>query len=537
MAVSDDRKYTKAFVHDLLEGVKGKTLGEVDTSNQFARTEKSEKITGIAGDVIEQSVFGYERDSKQECDIEIDGVLTELKTTGVRVPKSDLAKVKGKVGAAYNVYLGAKEGISITGVTFEPTIQTDFSTSHFWEKSEHLLIVFYEYKSYEAVPASAYAEFPIVDYCYNKFSPEEQAKLRNDWEIVRDYLQRIYDEYPDSEERNKHLVGFTHVLRPNLLLIELVPSFKARGVDKEKQTVSYQKPRYRLKQTFVDYIVRGHFDKSRVNTEISLKESFSSFAQLDGRCNVLSAKYKGKTFAQLKETLGVEAAISDKDFGAQCVLKMFDANCKKLNQISDFTKAGIIAKTITITPTGSRTEDMKLSHIDFEEWLDKDMDFQDSDVYSYFCEHSFLCPVFCERGDMAKKRKSESKEEYEERIKEESEKTTFEGFKRFAFDDEFIENEVKRMWEDSRDLVYQNKLKWEFTLDSNGEKIKNKSGSYRGAPNFPKSEDYNVFFRGGENDSRDEARSVVINGVHMLPQFFWLKGSYIADKLKTIEYL
>jgi len=53
MAVSDDRKYTKAFVHALLEGVKGKTLGEVDSSHQFARTEKSEKITGIAGDVIE----------------------------------------------------------------------------------------------------------------------------------------------------------------------------------------------------------------------------------------------------------------------------------------------------------------------------------------------------------------------------------------------------------------------------------------------------------------------------------------------------
>ncbi len=537
MAVSEDRKYTKAFVHALLEGVKGKTLGEVDTSHQFARTKKSEKITGIAGDVIEQSVFGYERDSKQECDIEIDGVLTELKTTGVRVPKSDLAKVKGKVGAAYNVYLGAKEGISITGVTFEPTIQTDFATSHFWEKSEHLLIVFYEYKSYEAVPASAYAEFPIVDYCYNTFSEEEQAKLRNDWEIVRDYLQHVYDEFSDSDERNKHLVGFTHILRPNLLLIELVPSFKARGTDKEKQTVSYQKPRYRLKQTFVDYIVRGHFDKSRANTEISLKESFSSFAQLDCRCHVLSAKYKGKTFAQLKEMLAVEGAISDKDFGAQCILKMFGAECKKLNQISDFTKAGIIAKTITITPTGSRTEDMKLHHIDFEEWLDENMEFQDSAVYSYFCEHSFLCPVFCERGDMAKKRQRESIEEYAERIKIESKKTTFEGFKRFAFDDEFIDSEVKRTWEDSRNLIHNRQLKWEYKYDKNGEKRKNKSGSYMGAPNFPKSADYPVFFRGGADDSRDEAKTEVVNDIHMLPQFFWLKGSYIADKLKTIEYL
>lgn len=139
------------------KNAKGKTLGKVDKSHQFARTEKSKKITGIAGDVIEQSVFGYARDSDQECDIEIDGVLTELKTTGVRVPKSDLKNTKNKTGDAYNVYLGAKEGISITGVTFEPTIQTDFNTSHFWEKSEHLLIVFYEYKSYDVVPASGYA--------------------------------------------------------------------------------------------------------------------------------------------------------------------------------------------------------------------------------------------------------------------------------------------------------------------------------------------------------------------------------------------
>ena len=191
MAVTDDRKFTKAQVYAILENVKGKTLGEVDKSHQFSRTSKSEKITGIAGDVIEQSVFGYERDSNQECDIEIDGVLTELKTTGVRIPKSDLKNATGKTGKAYNVHLGAKEGISITGVTFEPTIQTDFATSHFWEKAEHLLIIFYEYQSYEIVPASGYAKFPIVDYCYNSFSNEEKAKLQNDWEIVRDYLQKI----------------------------------------------------------------------------------------------------------------------------------------------------------------------------------------------------------------------------------------------------------------------------------------------------------------------------------------------------------
>ncbi len=513
MAVSDDRKYTKAFVYNLLEGVKGKTLGEVDSSHQFARALNSDKITGIAGDVIEQSVFGYRRDSNQECDIEIDGVLTELKTTGVRVPKSDIKSVKGKTGTAYNVYLRAKEGISITGVTFEPDIQMDFITSHFWEKSEHLLIVFYEYKSYDVVPASEYAKFPIVDYCYNRFSDEEREKLQNDWEIVRNYLQEIYAKYSTQEERNENLQGFTHVLRPNLMLIELVPGFK------KKSTGSYQKPRYRLKQTFVDYIVRGHFDKSRATTEVKLRESFSSFSQLDARCQAITAKYRGMTFVQMKAELGIDTEMSTKDFGAKCVLKMFDANCNRLNQISDFTKVGIIAKTITITPTGGRTEDMKLKHIDFDEWADRNIDFEESELYAYFCEHSFLCPVFCEHDA------------------EDSAKTTFEGFKRFAFDEEFIENEVKRTWEDSRNLIHHNELEWEYLYDNQGNKRMNKSGSYMGAPNFPKSSEYEVFFRGGADVSTDATRTEVVNGIKMLPQFFWLKGSYIANKLQTLSYL
>lgn len=513
MAVSEDRKYTKSFVYNLLEGIKGKTLGEVDKSHQFARTQKSGKITGIAGDVIEQSVFGYERDSKQECDIEIDGVLTELKATGVRVPKSDLKNVKGKSGAEYNVYLGAKEGISITGVTFEPDIQKDFMTSHFWEKSEHLLIVFYEYKSYDVVPASEYAHFPIVDYCYNRFSDEERRKLQNDWEIVRNYLSDIYTKYPTQKERNENLQGFTHILRPNLLLIELVPGFK------KKSTGSFQKPRYRLKQTFIDYIVRGHFNKSREETEVKLKESFSSFSQLDARCHTFTAKYRGMTFLQMKELFTIDTEISTKDFGAKCILKMFGANCNRLNQISDFTKAGIIAKTITITPNGKRTEDMKLKHIDFDEWADRNVDFEDSELYTYFCEHSFLCPIFCEHDNT------------------DSSKTTFEGFKRFAFDEDFIESEVKRTWEDSRKLIHQNKLEWEYLYDKQGNKRKNKNGSYMGAPNFPKSSEYEVFFRGGADVSTEATRTEIVNGIKMLPQFFWLKGSYIARKLQTLSYL
>lgn len=512
MAVTEDRKFTKLQVYELLEAVKGKTLGEVDQSHQFDRTRKSEKITGIAGDVIEQSVFGYERDSKQECDIEIDGVLTELKTTGVRIPKGALQKAKGKTGDTYRIYLRAKEGISITGVTFEPAIQTDFNTSHFWKKSERLLIVFYEYLSYEVVPASGYARFPIIDYCYNTFSEDEKAKLRNDWELVRDYLTNVYRKCPDAESRNRQLVGFTHLLRPQLLLIELVPGFKQR------ESGAYQKPRYRLKQTFVDHIVRSHFNKSRTKNEIQLKETFSSFSQLDARCHALSMRFRGKTLLQLKEMLEISGDYT-KDMAARCVIRMFGTDCNKLNEISDFTMAGIIAKTVTLTEKGERTEDTKLKHIDFEEWADRDADFEDSDIYNYFCEHSFLCPIFYEHDSHDQRQ------------------TTFEGFKRFAFDEMFIETEVRRTWEDSRRLIHHNELEWEYTFDKHGNKCRNTNGSYMGAPNFPKSSQYPVFFRGGGTVSNEKTRTECVNGIRMLPQYIWIKGTYIAKKLKEISFI
>lgn len=162
---------------------------------------------------------------------------------------------------------------------------------------------------------------------------------------------------------------------------------------------------------------------------------------------------------------------------------------------------------------------MKLAHVDFEEWADRDVDFIDSDIYIYFSEHSFLCPIFCERN------KSNAAE------------TTFEGFKRFAFDDEFIEKEVHRMWKDSRALIHQNKLVMEIYYDKLGNPVRNNSGEIKSAPNLPKSSEYDVFFRGGANNSSESAKTEVVNNVRMIPQFFWLKGSYISKKLATLQYL
>lgn len=512
MGIVEDRKFTRQRVNEILTDAVGKTLGEVDRagSKQFARTISNPKITGIAGDVIEQSVFGYSRDSEQQCDIEVDGIPIEIKTTGVRVPKSEVKVTSGKNWREYKSHFMAKEGISVTAVTLEPDIQRDFYTSHFWEKAENMLFVFYEYKSYEVVPAANYKDFTIVGFSFNKFSEEDQKVLRNDWELVRDYLVPFYNRYK-GEERKTKLEGFTSILRPQLYYLELVPAYK------RKKTGSFQNPRYRLKKTFIDSLVKEYFNRS--SEENRLPASITGFAELDKRCRDITERFSGKTLAELKEELSIETEITTKSFTSLCIIKMFGGNAKKLEDIADFAKAGIRIKTITLTHKGKRTEDMKLFRVDFEEWDDRDTDFEESSLFNYFCEHSLLCPIFCENDSS------------------DISKTEFKGFKRFAFDDSFIFETVRKTWIDSRHLVHTNQLRWEHVYNTNGEPIQNKSGTYAGAPNLPKSQDYIVFFRGSAANSSKEGRSEVVNGIRMLPQYIWLKGSYISEKLSALPYL
>lgn len=117
-----DHIFTKAKIESILEKTKGKTLGQIDKNNVFDKTISKPKITGIAGDVIEQSVLGYPADIKQEADLLVDGIPVELKTTGIRYSKKDKKAVE------------AKEPMSITAVSPDTIVNEEFGTSKFWNK-------------------------------------------------------------------------------------------------------------------------------------------------------------------------------------------------------------------------------------------------------------------------------------------------------------------------------------------------------------------------------------------------------------------
>ena len=148
-SIDPSRIFTRQQVDDLLTAAINKTLLQVDKAQLFAHHDGRDKVKGIAGDIIEESVLGCKKDSKQEPDILVDGVLTELKTTGMIVPK--------KKDSPY-VY-ECKEPVSITAVSIPVIVNEEFETSNFWHKLAHMLWVYYWYTSPITVKLEGYKDF------------------------------------------------------------------------------------------------------------------------------------------------------------------------------------------------------------------------------------------------------------------------------------------------------------------------------------------------------------------------------------------
>ncbi|AEB31058.1 type II site-specific deoxyribonuclease [Carnobacterium sp. 17-4] len=484
--------FAKDELEDILDSTIGKTLGDVDQNNVFYKTVKHPKITGIAGSVVEESILGYPADSYQKPDLYVDGKDVEVKTTGLR-------KVKKSVSGE----LEAKEPMSVTAVSPERIVHESFENSSFWHKLERLLLVYYLYDSEVTVPASEYAKFPIVGYDFFEFDSLDREKLKNDWEIVRSFIHNLQLVHQDPTE---HYPRISSELRPQLMLIDTAPKWPNR-------------PRFRLKRSTVTTMVQKYFGKKFEQ----LEQEYNTYEELDEQLNQFTKQYKNKTIQELLQILNIPMKLNQtgdvsKSVTEQIVTRMFGAKSKKIGKIELFSEIGLIAKTITQTKQGTRTEDTKLFKVDFDEWLDEKINFEDSSLYSDFSERQFLFIIF-EEQDKSEKLLTNK----------------LLGFKRVIFSEDFLEKQVKFIWDDVRNKVFNNNLHEEVMLNKNGEPVINKNGTIKTSVSFPKSKDYDVFFRGTGRDSSD--KTITINGIDMYRQNVWIKGSVINHMLNSVDFI
>ena len=492
----------------ILDETIDKTLGEVDKNHVFDKTIKNPKVTGIAGDVIEQSVLGYPPDRDQRPDLDVDGVKTELKTTGMRWKKE-----------ANRWVYEAKEPASITAVSI-PTISKEiFEDSKFWHKAEHLLFVFYQYESPKAVLAAEYANFHIRGYNFHEFSEDDVAVLRQDWQLIHDFIANIQATY--SEDDAKRLYpDLSTVINRQTTYLDTAPKYP-------------NPPRFRLRKRVVTSIIREKFDGEVFE---KLPDRYLGQTDVERKCTELLHMYLGWSMADMLEHFGVvvnrSAKAFPKQYAEQVIVKMFGGTAKKISKIEMFRKFGYVGKAITVSARGSRTEDTKLFSVDFDELMDegvvdengelRDKTFEDSDLYHYLTENKLLCVVFCE-----KEPSDDGKIVLGENM--------FMGFKILDLSDDEIINEARRTWNETRALIRDGGLRFVPSLDKNGNvQYTPKTHVIKGAPNLPKADDHLIFFRGTGQDATDK---INVNGVEMLRQDYWIKGTYLASKLRDIPII
>ena len=159
------------------------------------------------------------------------GVQTALKTTGIRLSKKDEKQYE------------AKEPMSITAVSPNQIVLEQFSTSRFWHKLKHMLLVYYHYSSTKTVKASEYADFYIRGYEFHEFNAADEAILKNDWELIRDFIIEIQHNFDVPESQYSRI---SSELRDKLAYIDTAPKWP-------------NPPRFRLKRQVVTDIVQKHF--------------------------------------------------------------------------------------------------------------------------------------------------------------------------------------------------------------------------------------------------------------------------------------
>ena len=519
--------YERADLIERFDRILGRTLEEIDDKGLFQQVRAFGRQKGVVGTLIEQCVLGYAPDSRQEADLvvleEAERTKTELKSTGMVIDREPTP------------HFVAKEPMSITAVGIYDLPEQRFETSHFWNKLEHMLLVYYHYDSDRPVEPYEYRRFPVRGYEFHIFSPEEREALRQDWEHVRALAACILSHHPGPRDRawreavKREYIEVHGELRPKLSFIDLAPRFP---------------PRFRLKKAVVSSIIMRHFGYRLEQ----LPGRYTVISDVDRKCRELTARYAGKTVEELAAGLGVPlagaAGRESKHICERIAVAMFGGRSARLDQIEMFQKFGIVAKSITVTPEGGRTEDMKLFRIDFLEMVQREavdeegavrpFQFEDSALYDYFAGHDLLCIRFQEPPrervtDPATGRRALQSCPLS--------RNTFLGFKRLTFSEAFIQGPVRRLWEDTREKVLEGTLVDVPRRRRDGSPVTIGSGEVSSAPNFLKSSENPVFIRGSGTDSSLRHKTEKVNGIRMLPQYVWLRGSAVVAELGGVPDL
>ena len=442
----------------------GKTFGEIDKTGRI----QNNKAKGGLGQIVEESFFGYEINSKSEADFSELGI--ELKVTPVKENK--------------NGTLSAKERLVLNIINYHEEVRKDFYTSSFWKKNKKLLILFYQW-----LPNIERANYKIIKSYLHNYSQEDLEIIKHDWETI---VNKVKDglAHELSEADTTYLAACTKGANKKSLRSQPYNDIPA------------MQRAYSLKQSYMTTLIRKVF-----NQESLVKFASSEDLKKNSLYNLLKkrfAPYRGKSLEEISEIANLKINYKSKSFLQTFISGLLGIKGTKLNQIEEFQKANIEIKTVRLEPNKKPKEHMSFKNINFAEWASESWEM--SWVRNYFEETKLLFVVF----------------EYKETLRiNPNRKLYFKGITLWNMSLDEIEGRLKDFWYDVKELI-DNGIELIPVKQKNRIIVSN---------NLPKpGQNGMCHIRPKARDGKD--KTVLPDGKLITKQAFWLDKQFIAEILE-----
>lgn len=333
---------------------------------------KERKGKGGLGEMVEEIFLGYNKNNNPNADFSIAGV--ELKCTPLKKSKKNELLIKERLVCGMIDYI--KEA------------GNDFQHSHFYEKCRIMLLLFYLY-----VSKTQQLDYKFLFSVLWELPEKDLLIIRNDYNIIHDKIVR----------------GLAHTISEGDTMYLAACRKGTKGTDVTKQfnsDILAPTRAFSLKaaymRTILDFVVKSgktaitNFELPKVSESVTKDELCKK--TFDEIIIARFAPYINKTEKQISELLNINFSDNSKSKFFQ-IANTIAGNGKigNINKSEEFSKSGMMMKTIRVQKNGRIKEAMSFENIDYQEIYDND-NWYDSRLYEIFTSR-FIFVIFKEQSD------------------------------------------------------------------------------------------------------------------------------------------
>lgn len=335
--------------------LENKTISEVNfeqhsyagKNQNFPKTksEQNKMNKGGFGNFLEEAYFGKKNDNKSQPDFPL--AKLELKVS----PLKTLSNYEVKV----------KERLVLNHFTFMDLDKEVFDSSHFKEKNENILLVFYFFDK-----KRAYGDLRIQLSDIWNCLKEDEFQIRQDWQVI---VEKVHEgkAHEISEGDTLYLGACTKgATAESSMQSQPHSDIKARG------------RAFCFKLGYINHIYQILLQRKEHRHELE-KRLLSPNEKFEDK--VLSAykPFMKKSAEEICMILGRKYNLNDKSRYANIAREIIGLN-KSESNLYEFNAADIQFKTIRVEPNGKSKESMSFKQIDFCELADEE--WEESYFYS-----------------------------------------------------------------------------------------------------------------------------------------------------------